>query len=67
MGTTNYARLRFGLGDNFRRGQQVNFVLSKWDDDEAAELDTIMENACEIIKSFAAIGAERTMNFFNKK
>ncbi len=67
LGTTNYARLRFGLGDNFRRGQQVNFVLSKWDDDEAVELDSIMENACEIIKSFAAIGPERTMNFFNKK
>lgn len=67
LGTTNYARLRFGLGDNFRRGQQVNFVLSKWDTNEENELEPIKEEACEIIKSFGVLGAERTMNFYNKK
>ncbi len=67
LGTTNYARLRFGLGDNYRRGQQVNFVLSQWDTNEENELDPLKENACEIIKSYGVLGPERTMNFFNKK
>ncbi|HKL71636.1 MAG TPA: aminoacyl-tRNA hydrolase [Marinilabiliaceae bacterium] len=67
LGHNQYARLRFGLGDNFRRGQQVDFVLSRWDDNEKNELDERMDAACEIIKSFGVLGVARTMNLYNKK
>ncbi len=67
LGHNQYARLRFGLGDNFRRGQQVDFVLSRWDDNEQKELDGRMDAACEIIKSFGTLGVARTMNLYNKK
>lgn len=67
LGHNQYARLRFGLGDNFRRGQQVDFVLSRWDDNEQKELDERKAAACEIIKSFGVLGVARTMNLYNKK
>jgi|SRR5690554_2434478 len=67
LGHNQYARLRFGLGDNFRRGQQVDFVLSQWDDNEQKVLDERMDAACEIIKSFGVLGVARTMNLYNKK
>lgn len=67
LGHNQYARLRFGLGDNFRKGQQVDFVLSRWDDNEQKELDGRMDAACEIIKSFGTLGVARTMNLYNKK
>ena len=67
IGTQNYARLRFGIGGNFPKGHQVDYVLGEWDDDEKKVLPERLAKASEIILSFGTIGVERTMNFFNKK
>jgi len=62
LGTTEYPRLRVGIGSDFGRGKQVNYVLGKWSDDEAAELPNILEKSAETIKAFVTIGVERAMN-----
>ena len=66
-GGNNYARLRIGIGNEFHKGQQVNFVLGKWTPEETEKLPEIIKYAIETIKSFATIGANRTMTQFNKK
>ena len=63
----NYARLRFGIGKQFNKGQQVDYVLSSWDEEEQVLLPPRIELAGEIIKSFAILGLERTMTAFNNK
>ncbi len=65
--TTQYSRLRFGIGSNFHRGGQVQYVLSKFSKDEDAKIQEKITQGVEIIKSFAAIGIDRTMNLFNNK
>ncbi len=67
LGTQKYARLRFGIGDDFPRGKQVQYVLGRWTEDELAGLHQPIETACDIIISYGAVGATRTMNTFNKK
>jgi PTH1 family peptidyl-tRNA hydrolase len=62
----DYARLRFGIGSDFQKGQQVDFVLSNFTQQEFTELPAVMDRAEEMVKSFCTIGPERTMNFFNK-
>lgn len=62
-----YARLRFGIGSDFGRGKQVQFVLGKWSNDEAAELPNHVEKAAEAILNFGLMGIERTMNLCNQK
>jgi len=62
----DYSRLRFGIGNEFQKGQQVDFVLSNFSQEEFSELPLLMDKAEEMIKSFCTIGPERTMNFFNK-
>lgn len=66
LGHNNYARLRFGVSDNFAKGKQVDYVLSGFDDDELPELPALIDRAIEMIKSFATIGTELTMTRFNK-
>lgn len=66
LGGQEYARLRFGIGNDFQKGQQVDFVLSNFTQEEFKLLPAIMDRAEEMVKSFCTIGAERTMNFFNK-
>lgn len=66
LGTTEYPRLRIGIGSDFGRGKQVNYVLGKWTADEAAELPNILEKCAETIKAFATIGIERAMNVATK-
>jgi len=61
-----YARLRFGIGDNFPKGRQVDYVLSGFDKDEQPELPALIDRSIEMIKSFATIGTELTMTNFNK-
>ena len=65
LGTPNYARARFGIGNNYARGAQINFVLSEWTADEAAALEDkfVLTNA--IISSFCLQGIDRTMNSYN--
>lgn len=65
--TQNYPRLRFGIGNNFPKGRQVDFVLGKWDEEEQKLLPELIKHSVDAIESFAHIGLERTMNFFNKK
>jgi PTH1 family peptidyl-tRNA hydrolase len=66
LGGQEYTRLRFGIGSNFQKGWQVDYVLSNFTQKEFEELPPIMDKAEDIIKSFCTIGPERTMNFFNK-
>lgn len=67
VGNQNYARLRFGIGDNFHKGFQVDYVLGEWSGEEEKELPEKKDVCIEIIKSFGTVGIERTMNVFNKK
>lgn len=67
LGRNDYARLRFGIGDNFHKGFQVDYVLGEWSTDEEKELPAKIDTCIEIIQSFGTIGTDRTMNFFNKK
>ena len=67
LGTNNYARLRFGIGNDFGKGQQVDFVLGTFDNDEQKAVDEQIETVCDIIKSFCFVGLARTMNQYNKK
>ncbi len=65
LGGQDYSRLRMGVGNDFAEGQQVDYVLSNFSQDQFKELPAIMDKAGEMILSFCTIGAERTMNFFN--
>lgn len=67
LGTSNFARVRFGIGNNFYSGQQVDYVLSDWTEEEQKELPEKSNTCIEIIKSFGTIGLELTMTSFNKK
>jgi PTH1 family peptidyl-tRNA hydrolase len=66
LGTDVYPRLRFGIGNNFPKGRQVDFVLGRWTDSELPIVRKKIEKCVELIESFAAIGIERTMNQYNK-
>ncbi len=61
----DYCRLRFGIGSNYSKGQQVDYVLSRFTDQEFEELPPFMDKSIEMVKSFATIGPERTMSLFN--
>lgn len=67
LNTTNYNRFRYGIGDTFNRGQQVDFVLSKWSDEEKKSLQERLNVSHELIKSFGTAGINNTMNTFNGK
>ena len=67
LNTQNYARFRFGISDEFKKGKQVDYVLGDWDDAEKAALPERLELASEIIKSFGTAGLENTMTAFNGK
>jgi len=67
LNSTEYARFRFGISDSFKKGQQVNYVLGKWDEEEKEMLKERLEVASEVIKSFALAGLANTMNAFNGK
>lgn len=67
LGTDRYSRLRVGIGNDFPRGMQVEWVLGRYDADDLKVLEPKIETACEIIKSFVLAGVNITMNAFNKK
>ena len=66
LGNNNYPRLRFGIGSEFGKGHQVNYVLSPWKPEEQKLLDERIKVACEAINSFMFEGIERAMNKYNK-
>ena len=67
LNSSEYPRFRFGISDEFKKGQQVNYVLGEWDEIEKTKLPERFELASEIINSFALAGLDITMNTFNGK
>ena len=67
IGTDNFPRLRIGIGDDFARGYQSDYVLGKWSKSEEQLMIPKVETAVQMIKSFSTIGIERTMTAFNNK
>tara|TARA_R110002050_G_scaffold59259_2_gene132685 strand:- start:155345 stop:155974 length:630 start_codon:yes stop_codon:yes gene_type:complete len=65
LNTANYNRFRFGVGADFGKGRQVDYVLGKWNDDEKKALIERLDRATEVIKSFVLAGITTTMNEFN--
>ena len=67
LGTDRYARLRVGIGNDFPRGMQIQWVLGRFDNEDLDVLNPKIETAVDIIKSFVLAGIDITMNAFNKK
>ena len=67
IGTQNYARIRVGIGNEFGRGQQVNYVLGELCKEELLEMEEISKRVIEGVKAWATIGADRAMNMVNTK
>lgn len=67
IGSQNYARLKFGVGNNFSQGHQIDYVLGVWDPEEEEQLDELCKTTTEIIKSFCLQGVARTMTLYNSK
>ena len=65
LGTDKYPRLRFGIGSNFPKGMQVDFVLGKWFPEEAEIVKQKIEKSVEVIENVFVTGLERTMNWVN--
>lgn len=67
LNTPKYARLRFGVGNEYNNGQQVDYVLAKWDAEESKDLEERIKTATEFIKGFSTIGLNQTMSNWNNK
>lgn len=67
LGHNTYARLRFGIGNDFPKGYQVEYVLGKWDEEEQKLLPERVDKAIEMIKSFCLAGMQLTMTQYNNK
>ncbi|MBQ7945328.1 MAG: aminoacyl-tRNA hydrolase [Bacteroidales bacterium] len=67
LNTDQYARLRFGIGQDFPRGMQVEYVLGRFTPEQQAELPKLWEYAGEVIKAFVLSGLAFAMNHYNKK
>lgn len=67
LNTSAYARLRFGVGNEFKHGRQVDYVLGEWDKEETLALPERVDTASEFIKGFATIGLAKTMSNLNNK
>jgi peptidyl-tRNA hydrolase, PTH1 family len=66
LGTIDYPRLRFGIGNNYPKGMQADFVLGKWFDSEIPLVKLKIEKSVEVLESFINAGIEQTMTFYNK-
>ena len=67
LNTTKYPRFRFGVGANYSKGRQVDFVLSEWSKEEESQLIERLPVSCKVITSFGTAGMTNTMNTFNGK
>ncbi|WP_165749575.1 aminoacyl-tRNA hydrolase [Cellulophaga sp. Z1A5H] len=65
LNSANYNRFRFGVGADFGKGKQVDYVLGKWNDDEKEAMPERLEQSAELIKSFVLAGITITMNQYN--
>ena len=67
LNTTKYNRFRFGISDEFSKGNQVDYVLGEWDEEELKKLPERLKTSAELIQSFGTAGVSNTMNTFNGK
>ena len=67
LNSSEYPRFRFGISDTFKKGQQVNYVLGEWDEEEKEKLKERLETSSEVVKSFVSAGLSNTMNLYNGK
>ena len=67
LNTTKYNRFRFGISNEFSKGQQVDYVLGEWGEEERKELPERFQKSSELVKSFGTAGVSNTMNSFNGK
>lgn len=67
LNSQEYPRFRFGISDEFKKGQQIKYVLGEWSDEEKNQLEERLTLSSEIIKSFGTAGLENTMTTFNGK
>ena len=67
IGTQEYARIRVGIGNEFGRGQQVDYVLGPFSDEENKTMPERLKLFGDAILSFVSVGADRTMNSYNGK
>jgi PTH1 family peptidyl-tRNA hydrolase len=67
LNTTNYNRFRFGISGEFSKGNQVDYVLGEWTEEEEKQMPERLEKSRELIKSFGTAGINNTMNTFNGK
>jgi PTH1 family peptidyl-tRNA hydrolase len=67
LNTNNYSRLRFGIGNNYSKGKQIDFVLGNWNDEELSQLPDRVNVCIDAILSFPIMGIQQTMNMFNNK
>ena len=67
LGTEQYCRLRVGIGNDYPRGMQIQWVLGRYDEEELQTLEPKIETACDIIRSFVLTGVDFTMNAYNKR
>ncbi|MCO6461432.1 MAG: aminoacyl-tRNA hydrolase [Saprospiraceae bacterium] len=67
LGNQNYARIRVGIGADFAKGRQVDYVLGKWTKDELEKLPQILQHTGKAVFAFGTIGISETMNRFTKK
>ncbi|MGB0886462.1 MAG: aminoacyl-tRNA hydrolase [Chitinophagales bacterium] len=65
LGSKKYPRLKFGIGDNFTKGRQVDYVLGEWTAEEQEALASYIQDAIKAIEDFIQVGMERAMNFNN--
>jgi PTH1 family peptidyl-tRNA hydrolase len=66
LGTNAYPRIRIGIGNSFRKGAQIDFVLGKWNPEEKKFMEERTSIVIEMIRSFTFSGVELTMTAFNK-
>ena len=67
LGSSDFCRLRFGIGNDFAKGQQVDYVIGEWKQQDIDEIQPRLDAAVEFVKSFVAIGPDLTMTKYNNK
>ncbi|MFL9843219.1 aminoacyl-tRNA hydrolase [Flavobacterium rhizosphaerae] len=67
LNSTEYARFRFGISDQFKKGQQVNYVLGEWDEEEKSALPERLDKSADAVREFTLSGLANTMSTFNGK
>ncbi|MFT4664496.1 MAG: PTH1 family peptidyl-tRNA hydrolase [Polaribacter sp.] len=65
LGTKEYTRLRFGIGNEFGKGQQINYVIGEWSVEEQKTLSALVRKSAEMVKGFGTLGLSGTMSKYN--